>query len=45
MDLARAHDLATLIVASYSGAMAMAKASQSAEPLRACAVQLETLMS
>ncbi|MEK1852881.1 MAG: TetR family transcriptional regulator [Phyllobacterium sp.] len=45
MDVSRAHDLATLIVASYSGAMAMAKASQSAEPLRACAVQLETLMS
>jgi AcrR family transcriptional regulator len=45
MDISRAHDLATLIVASYSGAMAMAKASQSAEPLRACAVQLETLMS
>ena len=44
MDLSRAHDLATLIVASYSGAMAMAKASQSAEPLRACAVQLETLL-
>lgn len=45
MDVSRAHDLATLIVASYSGAMAMAKASQSAEPLRACAVQLETLLS
>lgn len=45
MDLSRAHDLATLIVASYSGAMAMAKASQSAEPLRACAVQLEQVLS
>ncbi len=44
MDASRAHDLATLVVASYSGAMAMAKASQSAEPLRACAVQLETLL-
>ncbi len=45
MDVSRAHDLATLIVASYSGAMAMAKASQSAEPLRACAVQLEALLN
>lgn len=45
MDLSRTHDLATLIVASYSGAMAMAKASQSAEPLRACAVQLEQVLS
>ncbi len=44
MDASRAHDLATLVVASYSGAMAMAKASQSAEPLRACALQLETLL-
>ncbi|WP_245273361.1 TetR/AcrR family transcriptional regulator [Phyllobacterium sp. UNC302MFCol5.2] len=44
MDEARAHDLATLVVASYSGAMAMAKTSQSAAPLRACATQLETLL-
>jgi AcrR family transcriptional regulator len=44
LDASRSHDLATLVVASYSGAMAMAKASQSAEPLRACAKQLETLL-
>ncbi|WP_207476607.1 TetR/AcrR family transcriptional regulator [Arenibaculum pallidiluteum] len=31
---------ATLVVAAYSGAMAMAKAAQSAEPLRTCADQL-----
>ncbi|MGH6895888.1 MAG: TetR/AcrR family transcriptional regulator [Geminicoccaceae bacterium] len=36
--------LATLIVASYSGAMAMAKANQSSEPLKRCAQQLATLM-
>lgn len=32
--------LATLIVAAYSGAMAMAKAAQSPQPLRDCAEQL-----
>lgn len=36
--------LATLVVAAYSGAMAMAKASQSALPLRDCSVQLEKLL-
>lgn len=36
--------MATLVVAAYSGAMAMAKASQSAAPLRACAEQLASLM-
>ncbi|MCB8829342.1 TetR family transcriptional regulator C-terminal domain-containing protein, partial [Escherichia coli] len=36
--------LATLVIAAYSGAMAMAKASQSALPLRDCAVQLEKLL-
>lgn len=40
-----ANDLATLVVASYSGAMAMAKASQSAEPLRACARQLALVLA
>ncbi|MBB3235758.1 TetR/AcrR family transcriptional regulator [Phyllobacterium endophyticum] len=45
LDASRSHDLATLVVASYSGAMAMAKASQSAEPLRACAKQLQTLFA
>jgi AcrR family transcriptional regulator len=33
-------DLATFIVAAYSGAMAMAKAKQSSEPLATCAHQL-----
>jgi TetR/AcrR family transcriptional regulator, transcriptional repressor for nem operon len=33
-------DLATFIVAAYSGAMAMAKAKQSSEPLATCAQQL-----
>ena len=33
-------DLGTFIVATYSGAMAMAKARQSSEPLRTCAQQL-----
>jgi AcrR family transcriptional regulator len=37
-------DLATLVVASYSGAMAMAKTCQSAEPLRRCARQLAFLL-
>ncbi|MGH6905222.1 MAG: TetR family transcriptional regulator C-terminal domain-containing protein, partial [Geminicoccaceae bacterium] len=36
--------LATLIVASYSGAMAMAKANQSSEPLKRCAQQLATVV-
>jgi len=35
---------ATFVVASYSGAMAMAKAEQSARPLRACAQQLASVM-
>lgn len=35
-----ADDLAHAIVAAYSGAMAMAKASQSAAPLKACGRQL-----
>ncbi len=34
--------LAYLVVATYSGAMAMAKSSQSAEPLRACWHELRT---
>lgn len=43
------HDLdpesfALLVVASYSGAMAMAKAAQSAEPLRICATELADAM-
>jgi AcrR family transcriptional regulator len=34
--------LAFLVVATYSGAMAMAKASQSTEPLRACWLELNS---
>jgi AcrR family transcriptional regulator len=37
-------DLATFIVAAYSGAMAMAKAQQSSDPLRTCGQQLAALM-
>jgi AcrR family transcriptional regulator len=37
--------LATLVVATYSGAMAMARAAQSAQPLRACAKQLKQVMT
>jgi AcrR family transcriptional regulator len=36
--------LATLVVAAYSGAMALAKAGQDAAPLAACARQLECAM-
>ncbi|WP_394823638.1 TetR family transcriptional regulator C-terminal domain-containing protein [Pendulispora albinea] len=36
--------LATLIVASYSGAMAMAKAEQSSEPLKVCADELARVL-
>jgi len=35
---------ATMIVAAYSGAMAIAKAEQSGEPLRLCARELERLL-
>ncbi|RYF42688.1 MAG: TetR/AcrR family transcriptional regulator [Comamonadaceae bacterium] len=38
-----ADDLAALVVAAYSGAMAMAKAAQDAQPLRRCARQLAQL--
>ncbi|KGD96653.1 TetR/AcrR family transcriptional regulator [Rhizobium sp. YS-1r] len=37
--------MATLIVASFSGAMSMAKASQSVEPLESCGTQIDNLMS
>ncbi|OCO99950.1 TetR family transcriptional regulator [Ensifer sp. LC13] len=36
--------LATLVVATYSGAMAMAKASQSVAPLKICAEQLTSII-
>lgn len=37
--------LATLVVATYSGAMAMARAAQSTDPLRVCAKQLKQVMT
>ncbi|OCP18369.1 MULTISPECIES: TetR/AcrR family transcriptional regulator [unclassified Ensifer] len=36
--------MATLVVATYSGAMAMAKASQSVTPLKICAEQLTSII-
>lgn len=36
--------MATLVVATYSGAMAMAKASQSVAPLKICAAQLTSII-
>jgi AcrR family transcriptional regulator len=39
-----ARELATFVVAAYSGAMAMAKADQNSGPLRMCAHQLATLL-
>ncbi len=41
---AHPEDLATFIVAAYSGAMAMAKAKQSTEPLKTCAQQLAAFL-
>lgn len=40
-----AERLATLIVASYSGAMAMAKAGQQTAPLRDCAAALDSVLA
>lgn len=40
-----AEAFATFVVAAYSGAMAMAKAGQSAEPLRVCAALLGQMMT
>jgi AcrR family transcriptional regulator len=37
-------DLATLIVSSYSGAISIAKANQSSEPLKRCAKELAALL-
>lgn len=39
-----AEAMATLVVATYSGAMAMAKACQSAAPLASCAKQLTSII-
>ncbi|HVU31174.1 MAG TPA: TetR/AcrR family transcriptional regulator [Sphingomicrobium sp.] len=41
---ADADRLATMVVASYSGAMAIAKVEQQGEPLRQCATELERLL-
>jgi TetR/AcrR family transcriptional regulator, transcriptional repressor for nem operon len=38
-------DLAALVVASYSGAMAMAKAEQTSDPLRRCSRQIASLLA
>jgi AcrR family transcriptional regulator len=38
-------DLATFVVAAYSGAMAMAKAEQSSDPLRRCSRQIAGLLA
>jgi len=40
-----ADTFATFVVASFSGAMALAKAAQSSAPLRSCARQLTQVMS
>jgi AcrR family transcriptional regulator len=45
LDEDDADDLATFIVASYSGAMAIAKASQDSALLKACALQLARVLS
>lgn len=39
-----AANLATMVIASYSGAMAIAKVEQRGEPLRLCARELERLL-
>jgi AcrR family transcriptional regulator len=39
-----AEDLASFVIAAYSGAIAMAKASQDTAPLKACARQLAELL-
>ena len=36
--------IATLVIAAYSGAMAIAKVEQRGEPLRLCAKEMETLL-
>jgi len=44
LDGADADTRATMIIAAYSGAMAMAKAEQRGEPLRQCARELKRLL-
>jgi AcrR family transcriptional regulator len=45
LDDTDADELATFIIASYSGAMAIAKAAQDSAPLKSCALQLARVMS
>ena len=45
LDDTDADELATFIVATYSGAMAIAKTAQDSAPLKACALQLARSMS
>jgi AcrR family transcriptional regulator len=45
LDDTDADELATFIIASYSGAMAIAKAAQDSAPLKSCALQLARMMS
>jgi hypothetical protein len=40
----RSEGLATMVIASYSGAMAIAKVQQCGAPLRQCAKELERLL-
>lgn len=44
LDKIRPDELATFIVASFSGAMALAKASQSVEPIRTCTRELARVL-
>lgn len=44
LDTPDADALATMVIATYSGAMAMAKVEQRGEPLRLCAAQLGRLL-
>ena len=41
---ARAEARATMVIAAYSGAMALAKVEQRGEPLRLCAKELQRLL-
>jgi len=45
LEEADAHELATFIVACYSGSMALAKAEQTTTSLKACALQLARVLA
>lgn len=45
LEGADAGELATFVVAAYSGAMAIAKTEQDSAPLKACALQLARILS